>query len=108
MAGNVQITGGNFQDLEGNLLSLGRLEMKLSHNELSPNGQVCSGIVLNIPLDANGNVSGSVFVWSNDVLLPINSYYTVRAYSSLGQLAWGRQQLYILTPTPFNLNSWNP
>ena len=64
MAGKIQITGGAFQDFEGNVLANGYLTMQLSHDEqeaVDP-GEVVAGLILRVPLDANGNVAGTVYV----------------------------------------------
>jgi hypothetical protein len=112
MTGKNQIIGGAFQDAQGNTLANGYLVLQLSHDEqesVDP-GQVVSGYTLKVPLDTNGNVAGTVYVWPNDQLSPINSYYIVNAYRSDGTLAWQAPQYQTITSTtsPFNLGSWVP
>lgn len=90
-----QLTGGNFQDAMGNLLANGYLTMKLSQDSQVNDSQVCSGVEIKIVLDGNGDVAAyptipaDQFVWANDVLSPINSFYTVTGYTAEGQPAFG-------------------
>lgn len=106
----VQITGGNFQDAEGNVLANGYLMMQLSQDaQTNPSGEVCSGIAVKVPLDTNGNVAGTVLIWPNDQLTPINTYYLVTGYNASGQPVWGPNTQQILSaPSPYNLNAWVP
>src|ERR1019366_6804161 len=107
----VQLTGGSFQDSEGNLLSLGYLEMQLSQDEsVSGSGQICSGITITIQLDVNGAVVVSPVqsVWGNDVMLPVNSYYRVTGFSAKGQLAWGPNNQQVTGAGPFDVGTWVP
>lgn len=112
MSGKNQITGGAFQDFEGNTLANGYLTMQLSHDEqqsVTP-GEVVGGLVLRVPLDANGNIAGTVLVWPNDQLNPANSYYVVNAYRADGVLAWQSPQFQTVasSPSPFNVGVWVP
>jgi hypothetical protein len=105
----IQITGGAFQDAEGNVLANGYLTFELNQDcEVAATGQICSGIVLNVPLDSSGNVSGTVLIWPNDQLSPTNNYYTVTGYTAAGQLAWGPNVQQVLGASPFSLNNWIP
>lgn len=105
----IQITGGGFQDSEGNLLANGYLKMVLSQDcQVASTAQICSGIEVTVPLDGSGNVSGIVNVWPNDQLLPVNNFYTVTGYTQQGQRAWGPNVQQILGSTPFSLNTWVP
>jgi hypothetical protein len=113
----VQLTGGAFQDSEGNVLNLGYLVMELSNDEQIPSTtQIGSGIKVTIELDANGNVFGTEtldlpkqYVWPNDLLTPAGSYYRVTAYTAKGQIAWGPQDVQVLSaPDPFNVGAWVP
>ncbi len=112
MAGKNQITGGAFQDFEGNVLANGYLTMQLSHDEgesVDP-GQVVGGLSLRVPLDPFGNIAGTVLVWPNDQLNPANSYYVVNAYRRDGTQAWLSPQFQTVTtsPSPFNVGAWVP
>lgn len=112
MSGKNQITGGAFQDFEGNPLANGYLTMQLSHDSQEPvdPGEVVAGYPLRIPLDANGNVAGTVLVWPNDQLTPSGSYYIVNTYRANGTLAGLSQQNYLIpsSPNPFNVGTWVP
>ena len=104
------LTGGAFQDSEGNVLANGYLQFELSQDSsVTGVGNVASGITITINLDANGNVSSSPAqsVWGNDVLLPVNSFYKVTGYTSAGQPAWGPNNQQV-TGTALNLGTWVP
>lgn len=108
-ASKVQLTGGNFQDAEGNVLALGYLTMHLSQDEEANSSLVCAGIEIKITLDANGNVSAGQSVWGNDQLLPDNSYYKVTGYTAAGQPAWGPNNQQVLgNGGTFDTGSWIP
>lgn len=111
-ATKVQLVGGPFEDAEGNVLSLGYLEMKLNQDEsVSGVGQIAAGITVRIDLDVNGIVvaSPAQSVWGNDQMLPINSYYRVKGFDNRGQLSWGpnNQQVNGSGGT-FDVGSWIP
>jgi hypothetical protein len=112
MAISNQIIGGAFQDASGNPLANGTLVFELSQDEQSPTpGQIGASRKVTVTLDSTGNVPATppVFVWANDSLNPLNSYYRVTAYSSVGQPVWGPQNQQVLSsPSPFNLNAWVP
>lgn len=112
MAISNQIIGGAFQDAAGNPLANGILVFELSQDEQSPiPGQIGASRKIQVSLDSTGNVPASpaVFVWANDSLNPLNSYYIVTAYSSVGQRVWGPQSQQVLSsPSPFNLSNWVP
>ncbi len=105
----VLLTGGAYQDFGANPLANGYLTMALSHDEQEPSGpsQVVGGLVLKVPLDGNGNVSGTVNIWPNDVLSPACSYYVVNAYKSDGTQAWKAPQFYTIASSPNPLNLGN-
>ncbi len=105
----IQITGGAFQDFEGGRLANGYLTMALSHDEQEPSGpsQVAGAIVRTIPLDEEGNISGTVAIWPNDVLSPASSYYIVNAYKADGVRAWHAPQYYTIASSPNPLNLGN-
>jgi hypothetical protein len=107
----VQLTGGSFEDSEGNALALGYLEMQLSQDEnVSGVGQICAGITITIQLDASGNVVVSPVqsVWGNDVMLPVNSYYRVTGWTAAGQMVFGPNNQQVTGASPFNLSTWIP
>lgn len=119
-AGFVQLINGNFQDDEGNVLANGYLTMQLSQDAQvsvsgSPVGQVGAGIRVKVPLDSSGNIQGTpgdnltpICIWPNDVMAPTGTYYTVRAYSAVGQLVWGPQVVTVTGASPFDCDTWTP
>ena len=110
MASQVQLINGHFQDAEGNLLSGGYLTMVLNNDESVNDSQVCAGVEITVPLDAFGDVVSSpgVFIWGNDQMLPINSYYLVTGYTAEGQTAFGPNSQQVVGTGTFDLGSWIP
>lgn len=114
MATKVELTGGGFQDSEGNLLANGYLIMKLSQDSKVNTSQICSGVEIKIDLNASGDVA--VYpshpvqsVWGNDQLLPINSFYRVTGFKANGQPAWGpNNQQVIGDGGTFDVGTWVP
>jgi len=113
MSSTNNVTGGLWQDTEGNLLSNGYLLFELSQDCIV-NGttMVCAGFVINVPLDINGSVVSSP-LWPVDLLTPLYPnlplFYTVTAYSALGQKVWGPfPQSVLSTPSPYNIGLWIP
>lgn len=109
------LTGGGIQDSQGNPLSNGWLVWTLSHDSNltvlgSPNGtQVVSGVSTKMYLDQNGNILGSPTLWTNDLLTPSGSYYTVKAYNHAGLQVWSVPQIFTLTYSPtINFGSLTP
>lgn len=112
------LTGGNFQDAMGNLLANGYLTMKLSQDSQVNDSQVCSGVEINIVLDGNGDVAAyptipaDQFVWANDVLSPVNSFYTVSGYTAEGQPAFGPNNQQVVSGGigggTFDTGTWIP
>jgi hypothetical protein len=84
--------------------------MVLNNDESVNDFQICAGITITVPLDAFGDVVSSpgIFVWGNDVMLPINSYYTVTGYTSEGQIAFGPNNQQIEGTGTFDLGTWVP
>lgn len=112
-ATKTQLTGGGFQDGEGNPLALGYLKMKLSQDaSVSGVGNICSGLEITIQLDVNGNVvaSPTQSVWANTggVLAPINTFYKVTGYTAAGQRAWGQNNQQVAAGATFNVGTWVP
>lgn len=113
MATQVQLVGGGFQDAEGNPLANGYLTMVLDQDEqVNGTTEVCGGVTVSVPLDDNGNVltSPPVVVWPNDLLIPVNCYYTITGYASNGQRVWGPnvQQVLSTDGDQFDIGSWIP
>lgn len=112
MPAKVQLIGGNFQDSEGNVLSLGYLKMHLNQDEnIIGVGQIAAGVTVTINLDVNGAISVSPVqsVWGNDQMTPVNSFYVVEGYTAQGQLAWGpNNQQIIGNGGTFDVGTWIP
>jgi hypothetical protein len=105
-----QLTGGAFQDSEGNPLVDGYLELKLSAVAVSGTVQVVP-VSITIPLDDSGNVvtDPTYSVVPNDQLTPSDTYYLASAFTSAGQRVWGPNAIRILSsPSPFDLGGVAP
>jgi len=109
-ASMVQLVGGHFQDAEGNVLANGYLTLLLSQDASVNDSQICAGVEITIYLDANGDVVNSPgqFVWGNDVLSPVNTYYRVTGYTAEGQTAFGPNNQQIVGTGTFDVGSWLP
>jgi hypothetical protein len=116
-ATKTQLVGGAFQDSEGNVLADGTLEFVLSQDgSVVDVGNICSGVAIKIQLDSMGNVASSTstppaadqFIWGNDSILPVNTFYKVTGYTSQGQTAWGPNNQQVIGSSPFNLGTWIP
>jgi len=106
-----QIINGNFQSPSGVPLAFGYVTFRLSTDAVtSSNDQVVAGRLVTVPLDANGNVLGTVSLWPNDQLDPADTVYILKAYTVQGQLVLeagtgGLAGLVIPSgATPFSLN----
>lgn len=112
MSTTVQITGGSFQDSQGNLLVNGYLTFVLSQDaQANSTTNICAGREIKVLLNTSGSVatSPSQSVWPNDALTPANTFYTVRGYTAAGQLVWGPNSQQVLsTPSPFDVGAWKP
>jgi hypothetical protein len=100
------LTGGRFQDSQGNPLSLGYLVFKLSHDSNvavfgSPTGeQVVAGRNTKMYLNMNGSLNSGYSIWANNILAPSGSFYGVRAFNSSGLEVWSSPQIFQLTYAP--------
>jgi hypothetical protein len=112
-----QLTGGNFQDANGNVLAYGYLTLKLSQDgNVSGVGNICSGVTITIQLDVNGNVASltsptpvaNQYVWANSNISPINTYYKVTGYTQEGQRAFGLNNQQVAAGATFNVGTWVP
>ena len=110
MSAMVQLVGGHFMDAEGNPLAGGYLTFLLNNDESVNDSQIAAGVEITVPLDAFGDVVSSpgVFMWGNDVLSPINSYYRVTGYTAEGQTAFGPNSQQVVGTGTFDLGSWIP
>lgn len=87
-----QVINGNFQDALGNPLGLGYLKWRLNIDAMTgTNAQVTAGRVVTVPLDAFGNIDGTVSFWPNDQLTPSGTTYNIKAYDFRGQFVWQNQ-----------------
>jgi hypothetical protein len=108
MSSPCALTGGAFQDSEGNLLVDGYLLCYLSQDaSVNGNTNVCAGIAIRIQLDASGDAASGSFLWGNDVLSPANTYYRVTAYTAKGQPAWGPNNQQV-AGSSFDIGTWIP
>lgn len=108
MSSPVQLTNGSFQDAEGNVLANGYLEFELNQDSSVNGFNICAGITIKILLDASGNAVAGQFIWGNDVLAPINSYYRVTGFTAAGQPAWGPNNQQVVGNGTFDLSTWIP
>lgn len=109
MAAKTQIINGSFQDSQGSTLNNGFLVFVLSQDgniNTSPYHQIVGGVGVRVPLDNNGNVAGSVYLWTNDLISPSGTYYIVDAYDNSGLPVWDAPQYWTLTSgSPIDLGS---
>jgi hypothetical protein len=91
--------------------------MQLNQDESVNDSQVCSGIIIKIALDSNGNVASSSstpaasnqYVWGNDQMLPVNSYYKVTGFNAKGQIAFGPNNQQVTgNGGTFDVGAWTP
>lgn len=116
-ATKVQLTGGGFQDAEGNLLANGYLEFVLSQDSsVTGVGNIAAGVTIRIQLDSVGNAASSAsspaaadqYIWGNDVLNTPNTFYKVTGFTTEGQPAWGPNNQQVYGSSPFDLGTWVP
>lgn len=116
-ATKTRLIGGAFQDSEGNLLVNGYLEFVLSQDaSVTSVGNIAAGITIRIQLDSVGNVAGSAstppvadqFIWGNDNLSPVNTFYKITGYRENGQIAWGPNNQQVVGSSPFDIGTWVP
>lgn len=78
-----------FTDPSGNPLADGYVLINVNVDVQSPSGLLCGGMSLRVDLNGSGVMESIPNVWPNSFLLPGDSYYVLRTYSSDGQLASG-------------------
>jgi hypothetical protein len=110
-----QLTGGVFQDSEGNALALGYLMFKLNQdNSISGVASLAAGIEVKITLNSSGSVDTSTpqYIWATDVMTVPNAFYTVTGYTAQGQRAWGPNNQQVtsggLGGGTFDCGTWVP
>jgi hypothetical protein len=106
------LTGGGFQDAQGNPLSFGIITAKLSSDSYANNGTslVCAGSECEYALDENGNVSTdpAQYIFPNDLLTGVWSQDTdtwcmFAALSEDGQLVWGPNAVSLQSTSAYSL-----
>lgn len=87
-----QIINGGFQDAMGNPLANGYVTFRLQQDAANTCGtvQTVAGRLVKVPLDVNGNVSGTVSLQPTSVMTPAATYDVI-AYTSKGQPVWRNQ-----------------
>jgi hypothetical protein len=102
------ITGGGFQDAEGNAIVGGILTLQLSQDAVVVNtGVVVRANRINLVTDASGNIP-STPIWFNDELSPTGTYYQVWVSDSAGQPIFSGQSWIFAGSSPLNLNTMVP
>jgi len=105
----VQLINGYFEDSEGNPLALGYLLFELIQNTSVNGFIVCAGSIVKILLDVNGNIAANQYIWGNDQMSPINSFYRVTGYSASGQIVFGPNNQQVMgNGGTFDLSNWVP
>jgi hypothetical protein len=113
-ATRTQLVGGLFQDANGTVLNAGYLIFELSQDSqvTGLNTEVCAGVKIRVPLNTSGSIVNTAgekyYIWGNDDLLPINSFYIVTGYTASGQLAWGPNHQQVTSGTTFDVGTWVP
>jgi hypothetical protein len=91
VAQKVTISGGAFQAPNGTPLAFGTVQVSLQQDVSVGGVQLCAGIKGTLPLDANGNVTGSPTLWG-----PVQ--YLMVPYSAQGERAIGYPALSVAIP----------
>jgi hypothetical protein len=107
MSSPCNLSGGAFQDSEGNLLANGYLLCYLSQDASVNDSNICAGIAIRIQLDSSANAASGSKLWGNDILSPVNTFYRVTGYTAQGQPAWGPNNQQV-TGTSLDLGTWVP
>ena len=103
-----QVVGGNWMDALGNPLALGSVTFQINTDATSGTQQVDAGRIVSAQLDSNGNVTGTVDIWPNDQLTPVNTIYRIKVYSAAGQLAWRSENVIPSGVGSFDLGTLTP
>ena len=86
----------------------GTLRMKLNKDSKSPFNEQIVSISRDIPPDVNGNIAGTVVVWSNSYLKPDDRRYVVTASSAQGQPVWGKWSVTIPPVDIYDVGTLTP
>lgn len=104
-----RIINGAFQNALGAPLNGGSLKIRLNTDAQVGTTQLFASTVVTVPLDANGNVSGTVLLWPNDQMTPTTAAYVVKAFDAAGQLTWGPNLVIIPSGAgSYDLSNWVP
>jgi hypothetical protein len=114
-ATKTQLTGGLFQDSEGNVLANGYLKFTLNQdNSVTGVASICAGVTIQINLNASGSVDTGTpqYIWATDVMSTANSFYRVTGYTAQGQPAWGPNNQQVTSGGvgggTFDVGTWIP
>jgi len=86
----------------------GTLRMRLNKDSKSPFNEQIVSISRDIPPDVNGNIAGTVVVWSNSYLKPDDRRYVVTASSAQGQPVWGKWSVTIPPVDIYDVGTLTP
>lgn len=75
-----------FTDIYGNPIANGIAEIQATVDAQSPSGQLCSTLVLRVPLNSSGAMVTVPQLWGASALNPANGTYRLRVYSADGEL----------------------
>jgi hypothetical protein len=78
-----------FYDPSGAPLAYGYVLIALTEDVLSPNGQMCGGLLVNVALDGTGTMITVPQVYACADLIPSDVQYVVTSYTSLGEKVSG-------------------
>lgn len=114
-ATKTQLTGGLFQDSQGNVLVKGYLKFKLNQdNSVTGAANIAAGIEITITLNSSGGVDTGTpqYVWATDVMTVPNAFYRVTGYNAQGQPAWGPNNQQVISGGvgggTFDVGTWVP
>src|SRR5947209_7615771 len=106
----IQITNGNFQTANGTKIANGTLVLQLSQDAsvIATPGQIVAAIPIRVPLDATGNISGTVNIWSNAELSP-STTYEANILDANGANVWSvAQKWYLPNSSPLDVGTLTP
>jgi len=100
------ITGGAFQDSQGNVIVAGTLVLRLNQDALITGvGQLAPKEVTFVT-DASGNVSGNL--WANDQLSPSGTVYVATLFDISGRKIFGPENWNIAGSSPISITAIAP
>lgn len=100
------ITGGGFQDAQGNKIVSGLLVLRLSQDgNVSGSGQIAPSTV-SFTTDSSGNVSGSL--WFNDQITPSGTVYYATLFDASSNKVWGPEAWSLTGSSPLDVGTLIP